>query len=59
MNNEERIRELAPDGSEESVSADRRDFLKQCGRFAAYAAPAMVLLLSHKTEAGAITSPSV
>jgi len=57
MNNEERIRRVSSDGSEEPVSEERRDFLKKCGRFAAYAAPAMILLLSHKTDAGAATSP--
>lgn len=53
MKDEERIGEVFADNSEERISAERRDFLKKCGRFAAYAAPAMMLLLSHNEHANA------
>lgn len=43
------------ESGEQDVSSRRREFLKKCGRFAVYAAPAMVLILTHdaqKTAAG-------
>ncbi len=35
-----------------NVEKDRREFLKKCGRFAAYTTPAVLLLL-HSQKAGA------
>jgi hypothetical protein len=37
---------------------DRRDFLKKCGRFAAYTTPAVLLLLNYqKADANAVSGP--
>ena len=38
--------------AEVDVEKDRREFLKKCGRFAAYTTPAVLLLL-HSQKAGA------
>ncbi len=38
--------------AEADVEKDRREFLKKCGRFAAYTTPAVLLLL-HSQKAGA------
>ncbi len=41
--------------AQQDVEKDRREFLKKCGRFAAYTTPAVLLLLhSQKAGAGAI-----
>ena len=39
--------------AEADVEKDRREFLKKCGRFAAYTTPAVLLLL-HSQRAGAV-----
>jgi hypothetical protein len=54
---EEKDRSEQADGEvvERDVAAKRREFLKKCGRFAVYAAPAMVMILTYdanRTAAG-------
>ncbi len=39
--------------AEAQLEKDRREFLKKCGRFAAYTTPAVLLLL-HSQKAGAL-----
>jgi hypothetical protein len=39
--------------AEENQAEARREFLKKCGRFAVYAAPAMAIVLAHSKNASA------
>jgi hypothetical protein len=44
--------------SREENQNDRREFLKKCAKFTAYATPAIVMLLSHSSGAQAQVSPA-
>jgi hypothetical protein len=44
---------------EDNPAEERREFLKKCGRFAVYAAPAMAIVLAHSKNAPAVTAVSL
>jgi len=57
MSAEETQRKARSDIDDTPTGDERREFLKKCGRFAAYAAPAIAVLLAHDGRAVAGVSP--
>jgi hypothetical protein len=53
MPKDEILKNIQQDETDMGPGDERRDFLKKCGRFAVYAAPAMAIVLAHGAAASA------
>jgi hypothetical protein len=53
MQNTEEIKDRDQPEKVDASGERRREFLKKCGRFAVYAAPAMAIVLAHSRNVSA------